>query len=258
MLWATVPLQAHPEIEEALHRCNERIAAAPGDATLYLERGELHARHNDLLAAHRDYQRAAAISPRLPHLDRARGSLALIRGQLAEANAFLNQALAQSPDDAEALVLRSRVLAARGDRPSALADLSGALALIPAPSPDLFLDRAALFAAPADAIRSVDEGIERIGPVPSLIVRALVLEESAGRVDDALARLDRVIAASERKESWLKTRGDLLRRAGREREARDSYAAARQALAGLPAWLRESPAYLDLAAALERLILPPP
>jgi tetratricopeptide (TPR) repeat protein len=184
-------VQAHPEVEEALARIDALIATAPDDAALYLQRGELHARHNDLIAAHADYQRAAKIAPRLPGLDRARGALALAKGQPADALSHLDRALEAQADDAEALVLRTRAHIAVGNSASALRDINAGLALIAAPTPDLYLTRAELFKQPGDAIRSLDEGIERIGAVPSLVIRALVLEESAGRIDAAKARLDR-------------------------------------------------------------------
>ena len=64
--------------------------------------------------------------------------------------------------------------------------------------------------------------------------------------------------AAERKETWLRRRGDLLRRAGRETEARAAYSAALKAIASLPAWLRESPELENLAKELATLSAPRP
>ena len=105
---------------------------------------------------------------------------------------------------------------------------------------------------PADAIRILDAGMARIGPAHTLQTRALELEEAAGRIDDALRRLQRIADLSERKEMWLKRRGDLLARAGRTAEARAAYAAALAAIAALPDWLRESPDTTRLVAELAR------
>src|SRR5262249_42877252 len=114
---------AHPEIEEALARIDDAIKAEPKNAALFLQRGELNAGHNDLIAADRDFRQAALFSPTLPRLDSARGSLALTKGQLPEARAFLDRAVQANPADAEALVIRAKVLAELGDHPAALADL---------------------------------------------------------------------------------------------------------------------------------------
>ncbi len=248
-------LRAHPEIEGALARLNAAIAATPSDASLFLERGELYAKHADWVSAEANYLVAAELAPQDPDLARARGALALATGHPTEARRHLDDALRRQPADASSLVLRARTHAALHDRRSAVADFTAALALVSAPSPELYLERAALLDAPA-AIRSLDEGLTRIGPAFAMQLRALALEESLDRTDEAVARLDRIAAHSERKEIWLKRRGDLLLRTGRASEARAAYAAALDAIATLPDWLRESPESARLSAELLRLSSP--
>jgi tetratricopeptide (TPR) repeat protein len=165
----------------------------------------------------------------------------------------LDRALVINPADAESFILRARVRAKLNDRLGAVSDLDAAVRLVAHPRPELFLERAGLFANATDAIRSLDAAIARIGPVHTLQLRALELEVSAGQTDAALARLQTITAQSERKEQWLKRRGDLLVRAGRMREARAAYEAALAAIGALPAWLRESPDTAQLAAELTRL-----
>jgi tetratricopeptide (TPR) repeat protein len=256
-LGGVLRLEAHPEIETALERLNAQIAAAPGDADLYLERGELYAKHSDWLAAEANYLVAAEFAPRHPGIARARGALALATGNPAAARVFLDAALADQPGDATARVLRARALTALPDRRAAVADYDAAIALVAAPAPELLLERAALL-DPPEALRSLDEGLARIGPAMSLHLRALALEESLGRIDAAVARLERIAAQSERKETWLKLQGDVLARAGRPGEARRAYAAALSAVSDLPAWLRESPECVRLARELARLAAPAP
>jgi tetratricopeptide (TPR) repeat protein len=255
-LVAALPARAHQEIEDAIARLNAAIAAAPADAELYLTRGELYAKHEDFVTAEANYLRAEELAPRLPRLALAQGRLALAQHQPAEARSHLDRALALDPRDAEALIIRGRAYFASGDRGRALADYNAALALLPQPRPELYLERAGYFAAPADAIRSLDEGIARLGPVHTLQLRALALEESLGRIDAALARIDGLMAQSERRESWLKHRGDLLARAARHAEARAAYAAAIAEIAALPDWLRDSPATRQLASELAQLKSP--
>jgi tetratricopeptide (TPR) repeat protein len=252
-LVGTARLDAHPEIEAALSRLNAQIAATPEDASLYVQRGELYARHDAWVVAEANYLRAAELAPDFPRLNRARAALDFAQGRLAAARARLTRVLAVDPKDAEALVLRARTHAALGAKGPAIADFTAALVLIAAPPPELFIERAELFPSGTDAIRGLDEGLARLGPIPALELRALAIEEGLGRVDDALARIDRLAAQSERKESWLKRRGDLLARAGRGAEARAAYAAALAAIAALPDWLRDAPDTSALAAELARL-----
>lgn len=248
-------LSAHPEIDEALVRINAELAATPRNAELYLDRGELYARHEEWISAEANYLTAAEIAPKSPRLARARAALALATGQFSEAKALLDAALTRDPRDADALILRSRVQAALGEPARAVADLDAALRLVAAPTPELFLTRAALL-PPENAVRSLDEGIARIGPAIPLELRAAAIEESLGRIDAALARLDALAARSERKETWLKRRGDLLARAGRAQDARAAYTSALSAIATLPGWLRDSPDVTQLATELTRLAAP--
>ncbi len=249
---ATRSSQAHPGLEDALLRLNAGIAAAPANPDLYLERGELYTAHEDWIAAEANLLRAAELSPHHPRLDRARAQLALATGHAADALALINATLQRAPADPDALLVRARAQARLGQRDAAVADLNGVLSLVATPAPELFLERAALL-PPADAVRSLDQGVQRIGPALTLHQRALELELSLGAVDAAVARIDGLAERSERKESWLKRRGDVLARAGRLQEARASYAAALAAIAALPDWLRASPPTLKLAEELSRI-----
>lgn len=253
VLFRTTALVAHPEIDDALSRLTALIAATPTPAALYLERGELYAKHADWLAAEANYLRAAELAPRLPGLDLARGALALATAQPAVARTFLDRALNLTPDEPEALILRARALAQLAHSAAALADYDAALRVLSSPAPELFLERAAVCATSADALRVLDEGLARLGPVPGLALRALDLEVSLGRTAAALARLDALAAASQRREPWLKRRGDLLTAVGRPVEAHAAYRAALAAIASLPAWLQNSPDTARLSAELTRL-----
>lgn len=257
LVLGAVGLHAHPEIEAALARLNTAIAASPDDPELYLTRGNLYAKHEAWVHAEANYLRAAEIAPRHPGLARSRGALALSTREFNAALIFLNEALDLDPRDLDALILRVGARVALGDRSGGLADLEAALQRLPQPGPELFLTRAALHESPAAAIASLDAAIARIGPAHTLQLRALELEEASGRVDDALRRLDQLARQSERRETWLKRRGDLLARAGRTREARAAYASALAALQSLPEWLRDSPDAVALAAELTRLASPP-
>lgn len=260
LLAGAATARAHPEVEAALTRVNALIAALPDEPEFYIDRGDIYASHQAWVPAEANYLRAAELSlgAPSPRLDRARAAVEVATGRPADARAKLDRILKASPRDPEALLLRARALAALKVNEAAVADMNLALALVATPTPELYLERAALIASPSDAVRSLDEGIARVGAAPALQLRALALEESSGRIDAALARLDGITAASERKETWLKRRGDLLAGAGRKREAREAYAAALAAIAALPSWLRESSDLAHLATELTRLSAPAP
>jgi tetratricopeptide (TPR) repeat protein len=251
-LLVPIVLSAHPEIDAGLSRLNPLIAARPDDAALYLERGRLYLRHEAWLEAEANFLRAQELNPRLLGLARAQGELALSTRQPESARKLFGRELELQPDDPETLVLRARAHATAGDPAAAIRDYDLALLRIASPSPELILARAALGPTPPEALEVIERALSRLGPSMVLELRALSLEESMGRHDDALRRVDRLTATAERREGWLKRRGDILSRAQRPAEARAAYAAAMAEVERLPAWLRESPDAIRLAAQLQQ------
>ncbi len=256
-LLVPLALSAHPEIDAGLSRLNPLIAARPDDAALYLERGQLYLRHEVWLEAEANFLRAEELNPRLPGLARARGELALSTRQPGSARALFDRELALQPEDPDTLVLRARAHVLAGDSAAAIKDYDLALLKIAAPTPELVLARAALGPTTADTLDIINLALIRLGPAMTLELRALSLEESLGRHDAALQRVDRLTANAERREGWLKRRGDILNRAQRPAEARAAYAAAMAELERLPAWLRQSPDAIRLAAQLQQRLNSP-
>jgi predicted Zn-dependent protease len=81
---------------------------------------------------------------------------------------------------------------------------------------------------------------------------ALEIELKQNRVDAALARLDKVMAQSPRKETWLVRRGEILQQAGRTKEAVAAFQAAQKALDTLPPTRRTVPAMAELEQRLRK------
>jgi predicted Zn-dependent protease len=253
LLLATARLGGHPDTAEARAELDRLIAEFPAEPDFYLHRAELLIVHRDWSGAEADLHRAEQLAPRSPRVAVWRAQIRLVQDDLAGAKKSCDAALALAPGDAEALVWRARVRTRLGDAPGAHADYSAAIRALEAPSPDLFLARAALPVAPELALAGIEEGLTRLGPAQPLVERALALELRLRRTDAALARLDAIAATAERKDPWLKRRGDILAAAGRMTEARAAYAAALAAIAALPEWLREAPDTAQLTTALHRL-----
>lgn len=252
-LWAAlaVAVFAHGDLHEQIDSVTAQIKASPENAGLYFKRAELHRLHEDWLAAAADYDRASQLAPELSAVRLGRGRMLFASGRLDEAKAELDAFLAANPKHADAFVTRARIEAKRAEHPAAAADFAQAIALSPRPEPDFYLERAqALVAAGGahldDALSCLDEGMAKLGNLPSLGLCAVELDAKAKRFDSALARLERLSAISPRKEAWLERRGDLLAQAGRADEAQQAYRAASDAIAKLPARLRATKAVTDL------------
>ena len=143
----------------------------------------------------------------------------------------------------------ARAEARLGRDEAAAEDYSRALARLPDPRPESFIERARALAAAGrteQAIAGLDQAIEKLGPLVTLELPAIDFELELRRYDAALARLDRVMKQSPRKESWLARRGGILAQAGRDREARESFALALKALESLPPHLQATKAMQEL------------
>src|SRR5688572_16045866 len=255
--------QAHEGLHEQIVAITAKIKRDPKNATLYLQRGELHRLHRDWTRATADYDRAARLQPELKVIDFVRGKMFFESGRVQRARLTLDRFLTQQPGHFEGLVTRARVLARLGATTNAIKDFTQALAV--SPDPELYLERAQVAAGDAqvtarnarrstrnaqvaarDAKRideawgGLDEGIKRLGPLVTLQLAAIDLELRRGSYDAALARLDIVMSQSERKETWLVRRGEILALAGRKDEARSSFQDALTAIDSLPPSRRQT------------------
>jgi tetratricopeptide (TPR) repeat protein len=132
--------------------------------------------------------------------------------------------------------VRARCRVLLKESPAAVEDFSAAIAKLPAPMPDLILERARLQAALGrldDAVAGIDEGLRRLGEIPSLQLPAIEYERQRGDFTGALARVDRLVARYPRKEPWLALQAEVLEQADRLAEARATF---REVIAGIEAY----------------------
>jgi tetratricopeptide (TPR) repeat protein len=226
-------------------------AATNNPARLYLERGELEREHGLWGAAGADYDRAAQLDPGLPGVILCRARLLANRGQWEAARDVFGEAFGRNSGDGEAWIGRARVLMKLGQRQAAIADFWRGLERLREPQPEYVVELAQALAAEGqveEALRALDEGIKKLGPILSLQGYALDLELGRKHRDAALARLETILVRAARKETWFARRGDILLEAGRPAEARKSYEAALAAVNRLPRRLQQSPGMVKLQA----------
>lgn len=247
---------AHDGVHEQIAEVTVRIKRAPLDATLYLKRGELYRLHQDWRRAVADYDRAARLQPALAVVDLARGKMLFEAGRPQAAKVALDRFLSSQPSHVEALTTRARVFVKLRRRVEAGQDFTQAIRLTSAPQPELYIERAQAIADDpgssntVEALRGLDEGLTKLGPLVTLQLCAVDLELRRKDYDAALARLDTVAAQSPRKETWLARRGEILLLAGRKLEAREAFAGALAALESLPMHSRRTRTVADLEARL--------
>lgn len=249
---------AHDGLHEQIAEVSARIKRAPQDAILYLKRGELYRLHQNWRRAEADYDRAARLRPGLAVVDLARGKMLFEAGRSRSAIVALDRLLLKQPQHFEALVTRARVLVKLGRRVEAGQDFTTAIRLTATPQPELYIERARSLADKPgsktdniiEALRGLDEGLTKLGPLVTLQLYAVDLELRRNGYDKALARLETVAAQSPRKEAWLFRRGEILLLAARKAEAHEAFASALATLESLPMNRRRTRTVIDLEARL--------
>ena len=243
-------VSAHEGLHEQIVAVTAKIRLDPKNASLYLKRGELHRLHRDWSRAAADYNRAASLEPALHIVDLARGKMLFESSRLRQAKFVLDRFLLQQPNHFDGLLTRARVLAGLKARAQAAAEFTTAIQFAPTQEPELYLERAQVLAGDVhfvqEALRGLDEGIKRLGPLVTLELAAIDLELRLKNYDGALARLDLIAAQAPRKEMWLVRRGEILRDAGRIKEAQAAFDAALVAIESLPAERRQNRAVTAL------------
>jgi tetratricopeptide (TPR) repeat protein len=245
---------AHGDFHARITSIEQQIALEPNKADLYIRRAELHRQHRDFERADHDFAYARSLDPTHAELPWMWARAKAESGKAELAVAELDRYVARFPDHPSARLTRARALATIGRNDEAAADYALALARLPAPEPDHFLEQRDVQhragALPAVQLAAIERGLRQLGSVPSLEDAALDLEVATGAFDAALARLDRQAAASPRKERWQYRRGVVLVLAGRKAQAIDAFRAGLTEIGKLPPVMREARASHVLVAQL--------
>ncbi len=245
-------LHAHPESEVAVAELTRWIERTPHQPSLWFARSSHHRDHGRWKEAEADLVATEKLAPHHPGLDLAFAQVFLETHRWTEARERAERVLAADDRTAAAHLLKARACARLGETKQARESYSRALLLLDEPAPELFLERTALPATLEVQLAELEEAMSRVGSAHVLMLKALELEVAAGRIEAALRRLDRLAAQSERKETWLKRKGDLLAASGRHDDARLAYHQSRAAIATLPDWLQKSPVLLGLLQDLDQ------
>lgn len=247
---------AEDDLARRISEVSVAVAKDPTNADLYITRADMHRRRLDMEAALGDLDYAAGIPTARIRATLLAAELLFELRRYAQVVSKTDGALATDPQNAQLHILRARALVAQSRFPEAAAAYKRALALSASSEPDVYLECARALAAQGragldDALLVLDEGVAKLGPIVSLQIPAIAFELQAKHWDAALLRVDSIAAKSPRKDLWLKRRGEILRQAGRKRQARDAFKAALAALRAWPPDVQSQPANKALAAEIE-------
>lgn len=244
----------HEGKHEQIEAATEALELAPQNLGLRLARAEVYLLHDELQACADDLQLAEELAAGDLAVQLLRARLQLAQKQYTTCLRSIDQVLAADLEQSTRLIalrLRAACLTAFVDSAAATEAITAKataaqmvaaaeawsvlIAAHPQPQPDWYLTRANLQAhSPRLAILGLGQGLERLGNVVSLLLRASELEEQLGLTDAAVARLQILADQSVRKETWLTRQGAVFQRAGRMEQARDYFERALSAWQQLP------------------------
>ena len=233
----TGPAFGHGAYHDRLAQLAAELEKNPADARLHFELADLNGQHGDWQMSLLNLDRVEELAPGKYLTALLRGQAWLTGGQPAKAKKALDTLLAAHPECARAWLLRARAEQRLDDAAGSIADYREALRRTPVPEPDLVQETADALAAQGrekEAAQVLAAGIEKLGAVPSLVLRAMDLEIATKNFNAALTRIEALRRTAPRPEPWMARRASVLAQAGRIEESRAAWQALVDHLAALP------------------------
>lgn len=247
----------HGAIDERVAELTDDLTRSPNDASLHFQLADANCQHEDWVAAMRALARAEELAPGKYPVDLMRGRINLGAKRPELALESLERFLKEQPGNPMALIYRARALALVGRGEEGLADYRAALAVAVNPEPDHFQEVAEVMVRHGreeEAVSVLVAGIAKLGPVPSLILKAMGMEIATGKFDAALQRVDVMRISAPRPEPWMAKRAEILDLAGRRAEALAAWQALAAHIAALPNLQRGSHSMSTLAEQAQKAL----
>ena len=245
---------AHVGVDSSIERYNALIREQPGQSELYLKRGELHRESQHWELAWADYQQAQRLSAspeQQLEILFCMGRMQLQAGRPEKASPLLEQVLEQNPDYIRARLNLARSYLALNRPGQAVEQMDRYIVLLKRPSPDFYLERAQMTQALgpdgyARLVQGLDDGINALGPIVTLMGKLIEVHLEQGNTEMALTRFEQLSPLLKSLPTWQAKKGDIHSQAGDQRTAQKSYEQALQTLRQLPAGRQSTRAMQDL------------
>jgi tetratricopeptide (TPR) repeat protein len=226
LLALSLPLRApaHDSPEHVVEMLTARMELVGERPDLLWRRATEHRVLRDLPAASRDLKRALKLNPRFLSALTDLSRVQLAQGQRRRALWTTDRAFAFVPDEAGRAplrMLRAEIFAEGGNMKQALIECDRALRHSETPALDWYLTRSQFQSRAGrfdEAIAGLKAGFERTGSAV-LEVECIDVMLDAGRFDEALQRIEPILADSRWQASWMVRRARARLAAGEVSDA---------------------------------------
>lgn len=258
LLLPHIAAYAHGDVAEHIDILSKEYAQQPSDEVL-LRRARLYIDQGNARQARKDLNRVLDLAPERHEAWYYLAQAQLMLNQPAQALEAIEFFLARTGSDAgkaQGLVVKGDAQLAGGKALVAGQTYVEALALEAEANPEHVLKAVDAFHAGGSvrALEVLADGIHRLGPLVSLQERGYAIEMETGRYQQALARIEQMLAGGQRLPQLLYKKAQTLQALQRPEEARQNLQAALAEIDQLPEGRRNTPALLQLQDAIRKAL----
>lgn len=259
LVLVTPAVFAHGALHDQADELTHRIETQPANAELYLIRGRIYLEDGHDDEASDDFRQALRLDKNARFAHYFLGQLALRHKHYDEAEKYAAVFVELAAGEPASLINGYRLLGEihSGKKEFRLAAQAYQAAIDHAkePRPEFYIELADVYAKLGgayytNAINTLEQGIQQLGPLSVLQDKAVQIQLAAGTVDAALDRLDTLIAQGQRLPELYELKGRVLHNAGRDDEALYSYQLALVKLDQLPLARRNTDAMKTLRSSI--------
>lgn len=257
LLFFTGQALAHGSLHGQIHDLSATMRREGKSAPLLVQRGRLEMEHGDNKSATRDFLSALKLNPQERSAYYYLAEQAFNQKKLPDARRYAEKFLAMLKGEAGAVVrgqsLYGQILLAQGQYGAAAASFRIAADQAAEASPEHYLRLAeaqSKAGAAADALSSLDEGMQKLGMLAVLQNTAIDLNIASKGWDEALKRLDALIMQGQGLPELNLRKARVLLSAERQPAAQEAVREGLASIDRIPAARRETPAMRQMRVEL--------
>ena len=257
LLFFTGQALAHGSLHGQIQDLSATMRREGKSAPLLVQRGRLQMEHGDNKSATRDFLAALTLNPQERAAYYYLAEQAFHQQRLPAARRYAEKFLGMLKGEAGAIVrgqsLYGQILLAQGQYRPAAASFRIAVDQAAEPTPELYLrlaDAQSKAGATADALSSLEEGMQKLGMLAVLQNKAIDLNIASKAWDEALGRLDAMITQGQGLPELYLRKARILLSADRQPTAQEAVQHGLASIDQVPAARRDTAAMRQLRVEL--------